>query len=99
MQENTHNQPNSIPNEDDHAQTALHWMQQQLDEQGIIVSPEEALKLFVQKRLHSAKRWLQQDLAEHGIDTTPDEAVAVQKQHIIHLMMESTGTTDPHEAP
>ena len=98
MPENAFNRPNSNSAEYDPVQASLQWMQQQLAEQGITSSPEEALKLFAQKRLHSARRWLQQDLAEHGIDATSDEAVAIQELHFIHLIMEHTVTTDPHEA-
>jgi hypothetical protein len=96
MLENAPNQPN--PNEYDHAQAALQWMQQQLAEQGLIVSPGEAFKLFNQKITYDLNRVLQQDLAEQGIDVSPDEAYAIHKQRAIHLMMEYTCITDQHEA-
>jgi hypothetical protein len=98
MLENAPGQPNSNPNEYDHAQAALQWMQQQLAEQGLTVTPGEAFKLFKQTIIYDLKRDLQQDLAERGIDVSPDEAVALHGLRTIHLMMEHTGTTDPHDA-
>jgi hypothetical protein len=74
------------------------WMQHRLYKQGIDASPDEAQKLFELQLVHDAKLYLQQDLAEHGIDVSPDEAYAIQKLRIIHLMMQHTGTTDPHDA-
>ena len=73
-------------------------LQYELAKQGIDASPVEAHELFMQKIVHNAKRFLQQDLAEHGIDVSPDEVLAIQSLRIIHLMMEHTVTTDPHEA-
>lgn len=98
MLEAAPSQPHSHPDEYDPAQTSLQWMQQQLTEKGITVTPDKALNLFEQKIVHDAERWLQQDLAEHGIDVSPDEAFAIQKLRLIHLIMGHTGTTDPHEA-
>ncbi len=95
MPENAPNQPNSNPVEYDPAQAALQWMQQQLAEQGIDASPEEALKLFVQKIMHDAKRGIQQDLAEHGIDVSPDEAHAIDRLQFYHRLTKHIG---PHEA-
>jgi hypothetical protein len=99
MLENAPNQQDTNPSEYDPLRLALlRPIQHQLAKQGIDVSPEEALKLLEQKFGHDAKRYLQQDLAEQGIDATPDEALAIHRLHIIHRMMEHTGTTDPHEA-
>jgi hypothetical protein len=98
MLESIPNQPDSNHGKYDPSQAALLWMQQQLAEQGITASPEEALKLFVQKSMHDARRGIQQDLAEQGINVSPDEAVTIQILHLTHLIMERTGPTDPHEA-
>ncbi len=99
MPENAPNQQDSNVGEPDPLRQALlRPLQHQLAKQGIDVSPEGALKLFVQKIIHDAKLGVQQDLAEHRIIVSPDEAVAIQKLRIFHLMMEHTGTTDPHGA-
>src|SRR5437588_7023507 len=98
MLENAPDQPNSNTYGYHPARASLQWMQQQLAEQGLTVSPEEAVKLFALKDLQDSKHWLQQDLAEHGIDVFPDEAAAIQLVHIMHRILERTGTTDPHEA-
>ncbi len=98
MLENTPNQPISNPDEYDPAQAALQWMQQQLVEQGLTVSPEEALKLFEQKIIHDVKLGIQHDLAEHGIDVSPDEADAIDRLEFYHHLMKRAGITDPHEA-
>src|SRR5260370_16787814 len=79
-------------------QALLRPIQHQLAKQGIQVSPEQALLLLEQKIEYNAMRYLQQDLAEQGIDVSPDEALAIQRLRIIHLMMEHTVTTDPHDA-
>jgi hypothetical protein len=100
MLENSPSQPNSDPDRFDPAQAALHWMQQQLlAEQGITVSPEEALNLFEQKILFGIKRGIQQDLAEHGIDASPDEADAIDRLQFYHDLMKPFGPTGPHETP
>ncbi len=99
MLENTPNQPNSNPAEYVPGQASLQWMQQQLAEQGLYVTPEEALKLFVQKIISDAKHGLQQDLAEQGIDVSPDEAVAIHKLQFYHRLMQRIGLTGPDEAP
>jgi GTP cyclohydrolase I len=98
MLENIPSQPSTNPDGYNHAQEALQWMQQQLVEQGLTVTPEEALKLFGQKIIHDIKRGIQQDLAEHGIDVSPDEAVAICNLQFYHDLMKRTGITDPHEA-
>lgn len=98
MLENAPSQPNSNPDEYDLEQAALQWMQQQLAEQGITASPEEALQLFEQKIIYDAKCGIQQDLAEHGIDATPDEADAIDRIQFYHRLMKRTGITDPHDA-
>ncbi len=98
MLENVPNQQVPIPGDYPLRQMLLRPIQYQLANQGIDVSPEEALKLLEQKIDYNAKRYLQQDLAEHDIDVSPDEACAIQGLRFIHLMMEHTGTTDPHDA-
>jgi hypothetical protein len=98
MLESTPNQPNSNPYKFDPVQEELQWMQQQLTEQGIYVSPEEADKLFMQKLIYDTRRWLQQDLAKQGIDVSPDEARAVHRLQFLHGLMKDTGTTNPHDA-
>ena|SRR5438105_2212661 len=99
MPENIPDQPNSNPNEHDYAHAALQWMQQQLAEQDIYVSPEEAQKLFEQKIIYDAKRAIQHDLAEQGIYLSPEEADAIDKLQFYHDLMKRFGSTDPHEAP
>jgi hypothetical protein len=87
MLENVPNQPNSNPDGYDPIQATLQWMQQQLAEQGITVSPEEALKLFDQKIIYDIKRGIQQDLAEQGIDVSPEEADAIDRLQFYHRLM------------
>jgi hypothetical protein len=74
------------------------WMQHRLYKQGINASPDEAQKLFKLQLVYDAKHYLQQDLAERGIEVSPDEAIALHGLRTIHLMMEYTATTDPHDA-
>ncbi len=93
MSENAPSQQNSNPNGYDPAQSALQWMQQQLAEQGIAVSPEEALRLFKRKIIHDIRLGIQRDLAEDGIDVSPDEADAIDRR----LFYYKHGTTDPYE--
>jgi hypothetical protein len=98
MLENTPNQPNSNYGEYDLAQAgqaAMQWMQQQLAEQGLNVSPEEANKLFDQKIIYDAKRWMQQDLAEQGIYVSPDEADAINRLQFYYRHMKRSGINDP----
>jgi hypothetical protein len=99
MLENTPNQPNFNHYEYDPAQSASQWMQQQLAEQGINVSPEQALYLFEQKIIYDVKRGIQRDLAEHGLDVSPDEADTIDRLQFYHDLMKRFGPTDPHEAP
>src|SRR5437868_998609 len=99
MPENTPDQPNSNPHEYDLAQASLQWMQQQLAEQGINVSPEEALNLFEQKIIYGVKRGIQRDLAEQGIDVSPDEAATIGRLQFYHDLLKRFGPTDQHEAP
>jgi hypothetical protein len=99
MPENVPDQLNANPDGYDPAQAALQWMQRQLAEQGITVSPEEALSLFKQKIIYDVKRGIQQELAEQGIDVSPDEADAIDRLQFYHDLMKRFGPTDPHEAP
>lgn len=94
MPENAPNHPNSNPVEYDQAQLALQWMQQQLADCGITVSPEEALKLFEQRIIHDAKRGIQHDLAEQGIDVSPNEADAIDKLQFYRDLMKRFGPID-----
>jgi hypothetical protein len=99
MLEDAPSQQDSNPGEYDPLRRALlRPIQYQLAEQGIDVSPEEALELLVQKIIHDGKYWMQHQLAEQGIDVSPDEAYAIHKLRAIHLMMEHTVTTDPHDS-
>lgn len=98
MLEHAPSQPNSNPDSSDPVQASLQWMQQQLAEQGVYVTPEEALELFDQKIMYDIKREIQQDLAEHGIDVSPDEAAAVDRLQFYHHLMERIGPNDPYEA-
>src|SRR5450759_3515115 len=96
MPENVPNQPNSNLVEYDPApQEALQWMQHQLAEQGVIVSPEEALQLFEQKLIYNLKRGIQQDLPEQGIDVSLHEADAINRLQFYHRRMQRTGITNP----
>ncbi|SRR6266702_4636428 len=99
MTEYAPNQPNSNPNEYDAVQASLQWMQQQLAEQGINFTPDEAHKLFDQKLIHDIKRGIQQDLAEQGIDVSPDEAVAIDNLQFYHDLMTRSGINDPPTLP
>ncbi len=98
MPENAPSQPNSNHAEYDPAQAALQWMQQQLAEQGVTVSPEEALNLFEQKIIYDIKCGIQQELAEQGIDASPDEADAIDRLQFYYDLMQRFGPTDPLEA-
>jgi hypothetical protein len=99
MLEITPNQQDSNPGEyNPLRQALLRPIQHQLAKQGIDVSPEAALRLLELQIEHDAKRYLQQDLTVQGIDVSPDEALAIHKLHVIHLMMEHTVTSDPHDA-
>jgi hypothetical protein len=99
MLENAPDQQGSNPGEyDTLRQALLRPIQHQLAKQGIHVSPEQSLLLLEQKIEYNAMRYLQQDLAEQGIDVSPDEACAIQGLRFIHLMMEHTVTSDPHDA-
>jgi len=99
MLENAPNHQHPNPDEcDPLRQALLRPIQHQLAKQGIDVSPEAALKLLELQIEHDAKCYLQRDLAERGIDVSPDEADVIHKLRIIHLMMEHTGITDPHDA-
>lgn len=99
MLEDAPYQQNSNPGDyDPLRQALLRPIQHQLAKQGIHVSPEQALLLLERKIEYDAMRYLQQDLAEQGIEVSPDEALAIQGLRIIHLMMEHTVTTDPHDA-
>jgi hypothetical protein len=99
MLENAPHQHGSNPGEyDTLRQALLRPIQHQLAKQGIHVSPEQSLLLLEHKIEYNAMRYLQQDLAEQGIVVSPDEALAIQKLRIIHLMIEHTVTTHPHEA-
>lgn len=98
MLENVRSQPNPNPYGYDPAHSALQWMQQQLAEQDITVSPEEALKLFEQKIISDIKRSIQHDLAVQGIDVSPDEADAIDRLQFYHRLMQRTGLTNPDDA-
>lgn len=99
MPKNTPDPSNCNPEGKDHTQAALQWMQQQLAEQGIIATPEEARELFEQRIIYDVSLDIQQDLAAHGIDVSPDEAVSLSRLHFCHNLMKRFGTTAMHEAP
>src|SRR6266568_4523164 len=65
-------------------QALLRPVQHHLAEQGIHVSPDEALELGIQKLAHVAALGLQRDLANQGIDVSPDEAVPLYLQKSMH---------------
>jgi hypothetical protein len=77
----------------------LRPIQRDLAEQGVDVSPEQASDLFMQKLIFKGKCLIQRNLlTEQCIDVSPDEAFALWKLRVMRLIMEGTGTTDPHDA-